>query len=71
MSCLCPDHGEARMVVTSGPRLQEASLRFLLLDPANQFRQIVTEAHSVLVAGGTMRPLSGEFSLHPHLCEHS
>ena len=69
LSCLCLDHGEARMVVTSGPRLQEASLRFLLLDPANQFRQIVTEAHSVLVAGGTMRPLSGKFSLHPHLCE--
>ena len=71
LSCLCLDHGEARMVVTSGPRLQEASLRFLLLDPANQFRQIVTEAHSVLVAGGTMRPLSGEILFRPHLCEHS
>ena len=71
LSCLCLDHGEARMVVTSGPRLQEASLRFLLLDPANQFRQIVTEAHSVLVAGGTMRPLSGKIFFCPHLCEHS
>ena len=56
LSCLCMDHGEARMVVTSGRRLQDARLRFLLLDPANQFRQIVAEAHSVVVAGGTMRP---------------
>ena len=56
LSCLVMDHGEARMVVTTGRRLQDARLRFLLLDPSNQFRQIVSEAHSVVVAGGTMRP---------------
>ena len=29
-----------------------------MLDPAHQFRQIVSEAHSVVVAGGTMQPIA-------------
>ena len=58
LSCLTMDHGEARMVMTSGRRLGDARLRFLLLDPANQFRQMVREAHSVVVAGGTMQPVT-------------
>ena len=58
LSCLCMNHGEARLVVTSGPRLVDGRLRFLLLDPAHQFRDIVSSAHSVVVAGGTMQPLS-------------
>ena len=33
-------------------------MRFLLLDPAQQFVEIVSSAHSVVVAGGTMQPLS-------------
>ena len=58
LSCLCMNHGEARLVVSSGPRLVDGRLRFLLLDPAHQFREIVSSAHSVVVAGGTMQPLS-------------
>jgi len=58
LSCLSMNHGEARMVVTKGPRLASGRIRFLLLDPANQFQQIVREAHSVVVAGGTMRPIA-------------
>ena len=58
LACLCMNHGEARLVVTSGPRLVDGRLRFLLLDPAHQFRDIVSSAHSVVVAGGTMQPLS-------------
>ena len=58
LSCLSLTRGEARMVVTSGPRLVDGRLRFLLLDPAQQFVEIVTSAHSVVVAGGTMQPLS-------------
>ena len=58
LSCLCMNHGEARLVVTSGPRLVDGRLRFLLLDPAHQFQDLVTSAHSVVVAGGTMQPLS-------------
>ena len=58
LSCLCLGQGEARMVVSSGPRLVDGRLRFLLLDPAHQFREIVSSAHSVVVAGGTMQPVS-------------
>jgi len=58
LSCLSMNHGEARMVLTKGPKLAVARIRFLLLDPANQFQQIVKEAHSVVVAGGTMRPIA-------------
>ena len=57
LNCLCMDHGEARMVITTGSRLADARIRFLLLDPANQFRQIVRECHAVVVAGGTMQPI--------------
>jgi len=58
LSSLSMKHGEARMVLTKGPKLASGRIRFLLLDPANQFQQIVREAHSVVVAGGTMRPIS-------------
>ena len=58
LSSLSMKHGEARMVLTKGPKLAAGRIRFLLLDPANQFQQIVREAHSVVVAGGTMRPIS-------------
>jgi len=58
LSSLSMRHGEARMVLTKGPKLAAGKIRFLLLDPANQFQQIVQEAHSVVVAGGTMRPIA-------------
>ena len=58
LSSLAMQNGEARVVVTKGPKLADGRLRFLLLDPANQFQQIVRDAHSVVVAGGTMRPIS-------------
>eukprot|EP00092_Neocalanus_flemingeri_P036060 GFUD01039260.1.p1 GENE.GFUD01039260.1~~GFUD01039260.1.p1 ORF type:complete len:444 (-),score=138.63 GFUD01039260.1:215-1546(-) len=58
LSSLSMNHGEARMVLTKGSKLTAGRIRFLLLDPANQFQQIVREAHSVVVAGGTMRPIA-------------
>jgi len=57
LSCLSLPQAEARLVLTTAPALAAARLKFLLLDPAAQFRPVVEAAHSVVVAGGTMRPL--------------
>jgi len=57
LSSLALTQGEARLVITRSPQLAAARIRFLLLDPANQFQEIVKCAHSVIVAGGTMRPM--------------
>ncbi|KAH8819716.1 helicase C-terminal domain-containing protein [Xylogone sp. PMI_703] len=38
--------------------LDEIKLRFLLLDPASHFQDIVSEARAVILAGGTMSPMS-------------
>ncbi|KAK3887192.1 hypothetical protein Pcinc_008673 [Petrolisthes cinctipes] len=44
---------EGRIVVTPG-----RNLKYLLLNPASHFSQVVAECRSVIVAGGTMRPVS-------------
>ncbi|RFU29090.1 hypothetical protein B7463_g7225, partial [Scytalidium lignicola] len=36
----------------------EIALKFLLLDPASHFHEIVSEARAVILAGGTMSPMS-------------
>ena len=38
--------------------LSGRSLKFLLLNPSVHFTQIVREASAVVVAGGTMQPVS-------------
>lgn len=42
----------------SGPTTDEKLLRYLLLDPAEHFREIVETARAVLLVGGTMSPVS-------------
>lgn len=42
-------------------RLSCSSLKFLLLNPAVHFTNIVREARAVVVAGGTMQPVSTRF----------
>lgn len=36
--------------------IHQASLKFILLNPSSQFRQITSEARSLILAGGTMQP---------------
>ncbi|KAI1004338.1 ATP-dependent DNA helicase [Podosphaera aphanis] len=45
-------------------------LRYLLLDPSNYFQEIVSSARAVILAGGTMSPMS-DYTLHlfPYLKE--
>lgn len=46
----------------------DISLKYLLLDPTNHFKEIVDEARSVILAGGTMSPMEDYFQqLFPYL----
>ncbi|XP_068701537.1 ATP-dependent DNA helicase DDX11-like [Montipora foliosa] len=49
---------DGRVVVNKQGRLSTSSLKFLLLNPAVHFTNIVKEARAVVVAGGTMQPMS-------------
>ena len=54
---------EGRMLITnsnsSGTESEEKkSIKYMLLNPASQFSDIISECRSIIVAGGTMNPLS-------------
>jgi chromosome transmission fidelity protein 1 len=36
----------------------DVQLKYMLLDPTNHFREIVEDARAVILAGGTMSPVS-------------
>ena len=42
---------------------QDMTLRYMLLDPSQHFREIVQDARAVILAGGTMSPVSHSISL--------
>lgn len=48
--------------------LSKSSLKFLLLNPAVHFADIVSEARAVIIAGGTMQPVHHRFTLHRFDC---
>ncbi|XP_066286336.1 ATP-dependent DNA helicase DDX11-like isoform X2 [Branchiostoma lanceolatum] len=54
---------DGRVVINKQARLSQSSLRFLLLNPALHFMDIVRQARAVIMAGGTMQPVS-EFKEH-------
>ncbi|XP_046569042.1 ATP-dependent DNA helicase DDX11-like [Haliotis rubra] len=49
---------DGRMVISVQTRLSQSYLKFLLLNPAVHFKSVVKEARAVVVAGGTMQPIS-------------
>jgi chromosome transmission fidelity protein 1 len=48
---------DGRILVTAGAE-NKTTLKYLLLNPSNVFEDITTEARSVILAGGTMEPMS-------------
>lgn len=52
-----PSDGRILLIVNKS-NSRESTLKFLLLNPANQFRDIVEESRSVILIGGTMEPFS-------------
>ncbi|KAG7157562.1 ATP-dependent DNA helicase DDX11-like [Homarus americanus] len=49
---------DGRVVATVGATPRKSSIKYLLLNPASHFHDVVTQCRSVIVAGGTMRPVS-------------
>ncbi|XP_076257431.1 putative ATP-dependent DNA helicase DDX11-like protein 8 isoform X1 [Rhynchophorus ferrugineus] len=49
-------HTDGRILVSKTADKQSSKLQFLLLNPSSNFTDIVSEARSVIVAGGTMKP---------------
>ncbi|CAJ1056797.1 ATP-dependent DNA helicase DDX11 [Xyrichtys novacula] len=49
---------DGRVVVHKQGILSESSVRFLLLNPAVHFAQVLKECRAVIIAGGTMQPVS-------------
>lgn len=47
---------EGRIIYTMSDE-KEASLKYMLLDPTHHFQEIVEQARSVILAGGTMSPV--------------
>ncbi|CAC5411576.1 DDX11 [Mytilus coruscus] len=48
---------DGRIVVSKQPLVSQSSMKFLLLNPAVHFADIVKNVKSVIVAGGTMQPI--------------
>ncbi|KAL7306364.1 hypothetical protein TKK_0001788 [Trichogramma kaykai] len=49
---------DGRIFVVPGTVIGDGYLRFLLLNPASHFSDIVKEARAIVLAGGTMEPMS-------------
>uniref|UniRef100_A0A671VP53 DEAD/H (Asp-Glu-Ala-Asp/His) box helicase 11 n=1 Tax=Sparus aurata TaxID=8175 RepID=A0A671VP53_SPAAU len=49
---------DGRVVVHRQGTLSESSVKFLLLNPAVHFAQVLKECRAVIIAGGTMQPVS-------------
>ncbi|XP_063976651.1 ATP-dependent DNA helicase DDX11 [Diachasmimorpha longicaudata] len=49
---------DGRIFVIPGPTLGQSVIKFLLMNPAAHFHDIVKEARSIILAGGTMEPIS-------------
>jgi Rad3-related DNA helicase len=53
---------DGRVLLISEPQIKEKapklSLRYILLNPADHFSSVLQEARSIILAGGTMAPVS-------------
>ncbi|XP_059916105.1 ATP-dependent DNA helicase DDX11 isoform X2 [Gadus macrocephalus] len=58
LMALTNSNKDGRVVVHRQGTLSESSVKFLLLNPAVHFAQVLTECRAVIIAGGTMQPVS-------------
>ncbi|KAK3829017.1 MAG: helicase C-terminal domain-containing protein [Benniella sp.] len=67
-----PAHSGTVAADPASSRNKKPVLKFMLLNPANVFKPLVEEARSVVLAGGTMEPVSDLLShLFPYLKDNS
>ncbi|XP_069019211.1 ATP-dependent DNA helicase DDX11 [Embiotoca jacksoni] len=55
---LTNSNADGRVVVHRQGTLSQSSVKFLLLNPAVHFAQVLKECRAVVIAGGTMQPVS-------------
>uniref|UniRef100_A0A665VJE8 ATP-dependent DNA helicase DDX11 n=1 Tax=Echeneis naucrates TaxID=173247 RepID=A0A665VJE8_ECHNA len=55
---LTNSNSDGRVIVHKQGTLSEGSVKFLLLNPAVHFAQVLKECRAVVIAGGTMQPVS-------------
>ncbi|KAI5248876.1 DNA repair helicase [Aureobasidium subglaciale] len=59
---------EGRLFYTAAEDKTQTKVKYMLLDPSEHFREIVEEARAVILAGGTMSPMSDYLTqLFPYL----
>ncbi|XP_050454703.1 ATP-dependent DNA helicase DDX11 isoform X2 [Cataglyphis hispanica] len=58
LECLKSRCIDGRICVLPGATIGQGIIKFLLLNPATHFHDIVRDARSVILAGGTMEPMS-------------
>ncbi|XP_046494610.1 ATP-dependent DNA helicase DDX11 [Equus quagga] len=58
LAALTTANQDGRVILSRQGSLSQSSLKFLLLNPAVPFAQVVKECRAVVIAGGTMQPVS-------------
>ncbi|XP_061274228.1 ATP-dependent DNA helicase DDX11 isoform X2 [Bos javanicus] len=58
LEALTTANQDGRVILSRQGSLSQSSLKFLLLNPAVHFTQVVKECRAVVIAGGTMQPVS-------------
>ncbi|XP_014394953.1 PREDICTED: probable ATP-dependent RNA helicase DDX11 isoform X2 [Myotis brandtii] len=58
LEALTTANQDGRVMLSRQGTLSQSSLKFLLLNPAVPFAQVVKECRAVVIAGGTMQPVS-------------
>ncbi|CAO3622306.1 unnamed protein product [Cunninghamella blakesleeana] len=61
MMCLTHPNSDGRIVITYGSKGSNdfiPQIKYMLLNPAEVFKPIIDEAKSIILAGGTMEPIS-------------
>ncbi|XP_074050771.1 ATP-dependent DNA helicase DDX11 isoform X2 [Macrotis lagotis] len=58
LAALTTANQDGRIIVSKQGSLGQSSLRFLLLNPAVHFAQVVKECRAMIIAGGTMQPVA-------------
>ncbi|ESO06158.1 hypothetical protein HELRODRAFT_106032 [Helobdella robusta] len=49
---------DGRVLITNKGNINQSSIKFLMLNPSIHFKEVVEKARAVIIAGGTMHPIS-------------
>lgn len=56
LECLAQRYDGGRILVNQDEATKATSMKFLLLDPSDPFKAIISDCRSIILAGGTMKP---------------